>query len=230
MPAERFFYKGSIFENQAIALSEEESLHLLKVMRTKPGEQVEIINGQSELAVARLKEDGKLLIEKVTRQPKPKERLILCIAMPKFNRVEWIIEKGTELGVHSFWLFEGERSEKSHLSEHQQQRLSHLAISALKQAGRLDLPSVVVKPPLKEWTKPQGALLFGDTSQNANAIAQSYSLPIYFFSGPEKGFGKNELDLLKKWEAIGVTLSKNILRADTAPIAAAAILLNRSTA
>jgi 16S rRNA (uracil1498-N3)-methyltransferase len=195
-------------------------------MRTKPGEQVEIINGESQLAFARLKEDGKLQIEKVENALKPKERLILCMAMPKFNRIEWVIEKGTELGVHSFWLFEGEKSEKSALSEHQQLRLCHLAISALKQAGRLDLPSIELKPPLKEWLKPQGTLLFGDTSKGAKAIAPSYPLPIYFFSGPEKGFGKNELDLLKKWEAIGVTLNANILRADTAPIAAAAILLN----
>jgi 16S rRNA (uracil1498-N3)-methyltransferase len=226
MPAERFFYNNLLKETQMISLGEEETFHLLKVMRTKPGELVEIINGQSQLGYARLKEHGQLYIERLIEQPVPKEGLILCVAMPKFNRIEWIIEKGTELGVVAFWLFEGDLSEKSSLSEQQRLRLSHLAISAIKQCGRLDLPKIELKPPLAKWQKPQGTLLFGDTSENASPIHFSYQLPIYFFSGPEKGFGKKELDLLNKWEAKGVSLNRNILRADTAPIVAAAILGN----
>jgi len=228
MPAERFFYNNLLKDNQTITLTGEEATHLLKVMRTQPGDVVEIINGKSQLAHARLKNASKtsaeLFIEKLVEQPHPKEGLILCIAMPKFNRLEWIIEKGTELGVIAFWLFDGDLSEKTSLSEQQHLRLNHLAISALKQCGRLDLPSIELKKPLAQWEVPQGTLLFGDTLIDAQPIAASYPLPIYFFSGPEKGFGKKELDLLNKWKAKGVSLNRNILRADTAPIAAAAIL------
>jgi len=133
MPAERFFYEGSLKKNETIALTGEEATHLLKVMRTQPGELVELINGKSQLAFARLQKSDKtsaeLLIEKLIEQPQPKEGLILCVAMPKFNRIEWIIEKGTELGVFAFWLFDGELSEKTSLSKQQHLRLNHLAIS-----------------------------------------------------------------------------------------------------
>lgn len=228
MPAERFFYPDLLHNRQTISLKGEEAFHLLKVMRKKQGEPVELINGKSQLALARLEKSSKdealLFVEKLIESPAPRIGLILCIALPKLNRIEWIIEKGTELGVFAFWLFPGEQSEKPTLSDHQLHRLEHLAISALKQCGRLDLPAIEMKKPLSQWQKPTGTLLFGDTSNQAPRIAASYPLPIFFFTGPEKGFSKKELDLLKAWKATGVSLHSNILRADTAPIAAAAIL------
>ncbi len=227
MPAERFFYDKIFKKNETLTIEGEEAQHL-RVMRVHTGDVVELINGRGQLAQASLTASYKgktdLCISQIIESPMPTDFLILCLAMPHFNRLEWIVEKGTELGVSAFWIFPGDLSEKKGLSKQQSVRLRHLMIAAIKQCGRLDLPPVLMKEPLDKWTPPKGTLLFGDTDPKAPGLAPPYSSPIYFFSGPERGFGQKEIDLFHRWKALGVSLHSNILRTDTAPIAAAAIL------
>jgi len=227
MPSERFFYDKPLREKKTLTIEGEEAQHL-RVMRVNIGDEIEVINGKGQLAKASVIEFHKgkvdLLATQVFDSPLREESLILCLALPRFNRLEWVIEKGAELGVSAFWVFPGDLSEKKELSEPQSVRLRHLLIAAIKQCGRLDLPAITLKEPLAKWVRPQGTSLFGDTDPKAPRIATPYPHPIYFFSGPEKGFSQKELDLFHRWEAKGVSLHRNILRADTAPIAAAAIL------
>ncbi len=227
VPAERFFLDQPFKSHEKIFLEGEEAEHL-RVMRIKPNDVIEIVNGQGSLAKAKILDVHKnrieaLLIE-VSSWPPKKDLLTLCIGIPRMNRLEWIIEKGTELGVGAFWLFPGNFSEKSDFSENQKQRLRNLSIAALKQCGRLDLPAFEYKSPLATWKKPAGTLLFGDTDPKAPLISPPYPKPILFFSGPEKGFSEKEVHLLREWHAKGVSLNPHILRSDTAPIAAAVLL------
>jgi 16S rRNA (uracil1498-N3)-methyltransferase len=146
------------------------------------------------------------------------------------NHLEWIIEKGTELNATEFWLFPGRLSEKGELSGNQQERLLHLALAAMKQCGRLDLPSIVLKPPLLQWGAIEGTLFFGDTAQEAPFLWEVPHLkpakpPVVFFVGPEKGFDKKEhAHLTEGMGARGVRVHRNILRTETAPLTALSIL------
>jgi 16S rRNA (uracil1498-N3)-methyltransferase len=222
--SERFFYPGILNQDQTIDLSREEKVHLFKSLRKQPNENVEVINGHSQLGYAKIQENGTLYIEQVRESPPSQSTLTLCIAIHKMNRIDWIIEKGTELGVSAFWLFPGKKSEPLSVHPKYIERFYRLAVAALKQCGRLTLPQIEVKPPLQEWTKPDGTLLFGDTSPYAAQIGSAYTYPLYFFSGPEGGFNEQELALFAAWEAEGVSLHANTLRAETAPIVAAALL------
>ncbi|MGH7198043.1 MAG: RsmE family RNA methyltransferase [Candidatus Omnitrophota bacterium] len=221
MPADRFFTPVSL-KTSSLSLEGEELHHLAKVMRVRPGETIELVNGRGELATAELisldKKTAhlKILSHETATPPPP---LILAQAVTRTASLEWIIEKGTELGATEFWLFPGEKSEKKNLAL---QRLETIQINALKQCGRLFLPHLALKPPLQEWPPPSGSLFFGDLSPHAPPLKGPFDSPVIFFIGPEKGFSTSELATLSRFKARGISLHSNILRAETAAIAALA--------
>lgn len=225
MPDNRFFVDTPLEAGKPIALEGPELHHLAHVMRTEIGEKVEVVNGKNQLAIAELlslrKTQASLLIQSVETQEKPQREVILAQAIPRLNRLDFIIEKGTELNATAFWLFPGEGSERKILSPQQENRLLQVTISSMKQCGRLDLPPLLLKPALSQWTKPTGTLFFGDPESDISYAPSP--TPLIFFVGPEKGFTSTEVALLKKWGAKGVRLHPNVLRVDTAAIAALAL-------
>lgn len=226
MPTYRF-YTDSALEKSKVVLTGSEFCHLSRVMRAKIGDSVEIVDGQGKLAQAVIealeKERAILHIASIHTEKKRTE-IILAQALPHMNHLEWIVEKGTELDASSFWLFPGELSEKKVLSDHQKERLHTLAISAMKQCGRLFLPPLIFKPPLSQWDPIPGSLFYGDTRKNAPKLSISgFEEPFVIFIGPEKGFSPKEVELLQhKLKALGVKLHENILRTETAGVVALA--------
>jgi 16S rRNA (uracil1498-N3)-methyltransferase len=220
MPIERF-YSPLSFSPGTICTLEEEELRHLQVIRLRTGEKVELVNGKGALAQATLttveKRRALLTVNSVTHSS-PGPIRILAQAIPRFNRLEFILEKGTELGATAFWLFPGERSEKSSFSENQKQRMTQLMIAAMKQCGRLDLPSIELHPSLLSWTPLPYPLLYGDTRQNAPTLKISPG-PLILLIGPEGGLSPAELVHLDgPLAAQGLRLHSNILRTDTAAI------------
>ncbi|MFQ5729035.1 MAG: RsmE family RNA methyltransferase, partial [Waddliaceae bacterium] len=227
MPADRFFYAFLLTPNQEVQLESKEFHHLKNVTRTKQGAVVELVNGQGQLASAILKKIGKnnalLQVNNVDKSPKPLHPLILAQAIPRIHRLDFILEKGTELGLTEFWLFPGHHSERKKLTEHQIRRLRALTIAAMKQCGRLYLPTISIKPPLSDWGSPQLPAFFGDLSPNAPPLFHAWQQSplkneVLFFIGPESGFSDEEECTLRNFGATGVKLHQNILRTDTAAL------------
>lgn len=219
MPAERY-YLDSPFLSLTVTLEGDELHHLAHVMRAKEGDTVELVNGRGVLALAAIvsiqKSEAQLKINSMHQETK-RPIVILAQAMTRQNHLEWIIEKGTELGVCAFWLFPGERSEKTEFNE---ERLKRLTISAMKQCGRLTLPALEKKPPLSAWKPIGGALYFGDP-QSKDILSKPSKEPAVFFIGPEKGFSPSEQEILRCiLKARGIKLHDNILRTETASLVA----------
>lgn len=221
MPENRYFLDQKIDQGDTVTLPKEEQKHL-RVMRKEPGDTIELVNGKNLLAQATLLTPETAQVTSITTQDPPKRQIILAQALLRPKNLDLVIEKGTELGATAFWLFPGEKSEKKELSENQKNRLTHLTISALKQCGRLDLPTIVEKPPLTEWDPPSLPLLYGSlTSQNTLSKPGS----VIFAVGPESGFMQNELKILEKLGARDITLNPNTLRAETAALCALSKLI-----
>jgi 16S rRNA (uracil1498-N3)-methyltransferase len=223
MPADRFFAPSTL-KTPTLILEGEEFHHLAKVMRVRIGETIELVNGRGELATAEVisldKKSASLKIVSHRAESAPQQTLMLAQALTRPSSLEWIIEKGTELGVSEFWLFPGERSEKKELSPSQIHRLEIIILNALKQCGRLFLPKIILKPSLTIWNLPAGSLFFGDLSPQAPLLKGPFSSSVVFFIGPEKGFSAAELETLAKFKAQGISLHTNILRAETAALTA----------
>lgn len=230
MAENRFFLPVDFVPNAEHLLTGEEHHHLSKVMRNEKGDIVELVNGKNQLALATILEVGKqtttLRLTSLT-QASPPPPLILAQGLARPKNLDLIIEKGTELGATAFYLFPAERSEKEELSENQTTRLHTLMISALKQCGRLDLPSLEFKPPLAAWKAPKMRLLFGDLDPVAPPLTASAEATLIFI-GPEKGFSPKEIEHLHRLGAQGVRLNPNILRAETAALCALSVLALRN--
>lgn len=230
MPHNRFFLNTPLCHTSEISLEDEEARHL-QVMRKKEGDSVEIINGKNQLGTAIIVKNEKkrviLKIEKIEERVPVDFKTIICQALCRGSNLDMIVEKGTELGMTEIWLFPGEQSEKKELSAHQLQRLEAIAISAIKQCGRLDLPKILLKPPLIKWEQIPYSAFYGTLSDTAPpflSIWQKKEHGILFFIGPEKGFTQKEEALLEQLGAKGVSLHPNILRAETAPLVALSLI------
>lgn len=231
MPSERYYLSESLRPLDRKLLKGSEFHHLAHVMRTRQGGKVELVNGQGSLAQATVADLGRnqatLLLDSIKEIAKTPAKLILAQALPKPNRLEFVLEKGTELGVDEFWLFPGETSQKKEIYPQQIERAEAITIAAMKQCGRLFLPKVLIKPPLEEWTAFSSTAFFGDVAPSTpllDDIVSTTELPIIFVTGPESGFTQNEIELLKNKGAKGVKLHQNILRTDTASLAAVTLL------
>jgi len=233
MPSERYYLSEKFIANEKKALKGAEFHHLAHVMRTRKGERVELVNGKGSLAFATvsdiLKDQAIVHIDQVEESSVPSTRIILAQALPKPNRLDFILEKGTELGVDEFWLFPGNTSSKKEIYPSQIERAQSITIAAMKQCGRLDLPSVIIKPEIKLWPHFISTSLFGDVQPSAEWLsktlkANAINYPIIFVTGPESGFTESEVELLKEKGAKGVKLHENILRTDTASLAAITLI------
>lgn len=235
MPAERFYIDGEIHPQAKIILQGNEFHHLAKVMRKQKGDLIELVNGKGTLAIATVQEVRKdqaiLLIDEAKTEPLLSPRLILAQAITKPDRLAFILEKGTELGVDAFWFFPGHLGQHKELYPQQQERARALTIAAMKQCGRLTLPSIELKPVLEKWPLIEGQSFFGDLDPEApwlgsKEASPSSVYPIIFFTGPESGWSDKEVHLLKEKGAKGVKLHHNILRTrtDRASIVALSLL------
>lgn len=231
MPHNRYYIDAPLLPSQLATLEDKEAHHILSVMRKKTSEPLELVNGQNQLAVGKIERIDKkrveVRIESVEDLPPKTRPMILCQAFTRMPSLEWIIEKATELGVHAFWLFPGQQSEKKEINAHQIERLRAIVIGAMKQCGRLDLPPLILKPSLLKWDSlPCDPTYFGDVSPLSPRLSESL-IPkknVAVVIGPESGFSENEISCLQNLGAQGVSLHPLVLRAETAPLVALSLL------
>lgn len=227
MPINRYFVDASLDKDTTIKLCSEEAKHCI-VMRAVEGDSIELINGQALLAQGTILSLSKKLVEvKITFVGERKlaaQKLILVQSYTKASKIDWILEKGCELGVHRFIFFKTKRAEKE--LSNKRERHKAILIASIKQCGRLDLPEIEYTDSLKPMD--QTYLFFGDLSENAPFYPKYLEKledkkNIAFINGPESGFTEEEIkEFKKKLNATGVSLHPNVLRAETAAICAMA--------
>ena len=233
MPHNRYYidHPLNLFDN--VSFEEAEFNHMVKVMRVSVNEEIEIINGNGVLAKALIysieKKSVHATIQEIQKESKPKKSFIIAQALLKGASLDLICEKNAELGCDEIWLYTASLSEKDSISDNQIDRLNKVLIAATKQCGRLYLPKIVIFKNLKELIHfSKMPLFYGDVDPTSpkikDAIEKESSL--VFIIGPEKGFDKKEEELLKSSLAKGVSLHPNILRAETASIAASCLISN----
>jgi 16S rRNA (uracil1498-N3)-methyltransferase len=230
MPHDRFYHPD--LKSSQFLLTESEHHHLAHVMRIKEGETIEVIDGQGTLAQGKVgkitKRDASITIEEIFSEEKKPPKLLLGQAALKFSNLEWVLQKGVEIGVDTFILFSSDSSEKLPYSPSQQKRLDHILISAIKQSGRLFLPEVIYLNLVSDLQEIKGYKVFGDLLEKTVKIKDLSldSSPLMAIIGPEKGWSSKDISSLKHTvKATPVSLAPYILRAETAAIVAISQLL-----
>jgi len=143
LPHNRLFHPESFAKERTFQLDIEEAKHA-KVFRLQKEELCELVNGKGEIATVKVLSSKDPFTVEVVEFVSKKEppSFTLAMASVKLAKLELIIQKGCELGVSHFQIFDGELSEKKGLSSSQLHRLQAINISALKQSGRLFLPAI----------------------------------------------------------------------------------------
>ena len=211
-------------------LSEEESFHACRVLRLRSGDKIRILDGVGGLYEAVIdsidsKKSSYIKLQLIEKQEKPAFQIHLFVAPTKqMERMEWMVEKCCEFGIHSIGFFTSKNSERKEMKLN---RLEKIAIAALKQSKNLFLPTLKPLIPLKaliESTEPTSTnqLLFAHISDppvgtlsKQITLNKSYSI----FIGPEGDFSADETNLLFDKKFTPFSLGKAILRTETACIA-----------
>ncbi len=233
---QRYYYPEQFAET--IWLTEGEAHHLLHVMRTKPGETVQIFDGRGAAIEATVRETHKkkvlLELHLETRQftPPDPRRLILATAVPKGDRFRWLIEKCTELGVTQLVPLNTTRSvvnpRESKLEKQQQ-----YVIDACKQSGRNRLLEIAPVADLRSFlqTLPESSVvLMGSPDPEETAATalperiHQKSGDLVMLVGPEGGFTPEEKALLKQSGVSPCCCSPHVLRTETAGLALTALV------
>ena len=202
--------------------------YLLNVMRAKIGDPLLLFDNRSGEWLASVAEASKRsLTVRIERQTRPLERvpdLWLCFAPVKKARLDWIIEKATELGVARL---QPVITERTIVERVKRERLEAQIVEACEQCGRTALPELVepVKLPqlLRDWPRDR-TLLFADEAGGTPLADADAPAPAAILTGPEGGFTDREREALLAAPAVRrIALGPRILRAETAAIAAVGI-------
>ncbi len=217
-------------------LAGQEAHHLLHVMRQRPGEEIELFDGQGHAAIARIEETTKREVRVRIGQRLPCEDragespLLLATAVPKGDRFRWLVEKATELGVTQLIPLQTRRSVVSP-RETKLEKQQQYVIEACKQSGRNTLLEIRPVCSLEDFlaTLPQGAaLLLGSPYGKVVDFAQLSRLlpdgwrkgdPLVILVGPEGGFTAEEEQQIQASQAVLVHLTPHVLRTETAGLA-----------
>ena len=219
----QLFYSKDITTN--LYLSKEESRHCLQVLRKKENDIIFVTDGNGFLYECKIEKTNSnnvyVKILNKTQEIRTK-KIELAISFPKQrNRIEWIIEKATEIGVDLITPLICEKSERIKINK---ERINKIAISAMKQSLRTYLPKISEVQNFSKFVKSNKfeKKLIAHCKEDSEKIKIDYvnNNNTCILIGPEGDFSDKEIKIANKANFKSVTLSKNRLRTETAAIVA----------
>jgi 16S rRNA (uracil1498-N3)-methyltransferase len=223
---------GEFLPGQEVELPATEAHHAAHVLRLNPGDAVELFDGAGGSALARIvrSHHGEVTaaVDEVRpRRVRARPVIHLAFAVPKGNRLDWLLEKATELGAASLRpvLFERSVAGKGELSAEKRRRWLGHCIAAAKQAGTDFLPDIREPLPLVDLPAefPETSGFYGDVGEDAVPVARALEAAaggsLVLVVGPEGGLTTDEARVLREAGFAGVRLGRTTLRIETAAVA-----------
>ena len=226
----RLYHPDSIDENSTNLLSKEHTHYITNVMRLKRGSIVNLFNneGEWESEIVFLDKDRvEVKFLKKVKESQKKNKIELAICLVKKNPMETILQKATELGVSKIIPIISERTEVKELNN---DRAKKIVIEATEQSNQMSPPEILEIIKLKDFLKnleKTTKLLFADVNSKDNLSVEKLKnfKSLCILIGPEGDFSPSERQsILSFSQVVPFTMSKNILRSDTAVISAISVV------
>lgn len=223
------YFLGNSEPGKIVDLSPEEARHAF-VLRLKPGETVGLLDGKGTVCLGEViainSQSTQVLVREVRSQPGPSPHVHLAIAPVKqTERMEWLIEKITEIGVAEISPLICDHSERFHFRH---ERLQKILLAAMKQSGRPWQPQLHQPVRFDSFIDQdfQGSLLIGNQQGQSlkGLLGEGRKDPITLCIGPEGDFSENELALALEKGFIKISFGDVRLRTETAAMVIAGIL------
>lgn len=229
----RIYTPQQLATGQTIALEEQSSAHLSRVLRFQVGDKVRLFNGSGGEYLAAITTISKKSVGLIPAEYQPDDlqsplTTHIAVGVSKGEKMDLIVQKCTELGVNAIYPIMTERSDVRMNEDRWQkkvERWQEIAISACEQSARNLLPVIHHVQTFSQWfdaTRNIERCLFHPEANLAfSAIPVKNSIAMAF--GAEGGFSDNEIAMAEKNGCHIARLGPRVLRAETAPIAALAI-------
>ncbi len=248
----RFFADLALVTGQTVGLPEHAARHV-QVLRLQPGDRITLFNGlgqglingqpdgegEFEATVVRMgRSDVDVVIGAYSATAREARRAVhLVVGMPANERMDWLVEKATELGAASLQPVMSERSVLRLKADRADRKLAHwrgIAMAASEQCGRNRLPLLHEVLTLADWLKKTQAASGADAGSRLLLSLREGSRPLAgaaagggaltFLSGPEGGLSAAEEAAALACGFSPVTLGPRVLRAETAPLACLSLI------
>lgn len=237
----RFYVPKENVGDREIVIDGKEAHHILDVMRMKDGDDVVIFDGTGREYAGFIKfvdARGKSLVVEIVRTKYPTEdskpEIILAQAMPKKDKMDYIVEKGTELGVSRIIPVETQRTIVKVDDERGRKKVERwrkIALGSAKQCGRSDIPTIekiqkfpdIVKT-LDSYDLVLVAWLSDSTEPIKDVLSNFSKGKVIVFIGPEGDFTSEEIDMIDMDNCHFVSLGDRVLKSDTAGLYVLSVL------
>jgi 16S rRNA (uracil1498-N3)-methyltransferase len=217
----RFYTPELTLEFSHLTLSEAESKHAVQVMRLLTNQQIQLFNGNGLSAISTVIDNHpkrcSVRIDQRSEHPKENQIHIAIAPTKNMERLEWFVEKATEIGITEISLIKCQNSERRDVKI---ERLEKILISAVKQSGRYFVPTL---HPIEKWTdflqkNPNGLIAHCREGEKMKIDTSSQNKVIVI--GPEGDFTLEEIELALTTGYVPITLGQNRLRTETAALVA----------
>jgi 16S rRNA (uracil1498-N3)-methyltransferase len=232
----RLFVRADLTAGATIPLDRAQANYLVNVLRMKPGDPVLLFNGRDGEWRATLRPEGRkthaLLVDAIVRAQPPASDLHYLFAPLKHARLDYMVEKAVEMGAGRLRPVLTQHTQVTRLNR---DRMTANAIEAAEQCGILSIPEidepVALKPLLDGWRAHEGErrIIFCDEGEEGTdplaVLAGPQPSRLAVLIGPEGGFSEDERQNLRARDFVtAIPLGSRILRADTAAVAALALV------
>jgi 16S rRNA (uracil1498-N3)-methyltransferase len=241
MSARRFMINARTVNGDHASLDGDVFNHMVRVLRLVTGDSVELADEKGILYCGVISQvaKGSVSVRISSSRNIPEfdsstPKITICQALPKGDKLDLILQKGTELGAHDFRLFGGLRSVAKVCCDQQESKLrrwNRITSEASRQCGRSDVPAVSWRPGAAETANDSVQelrliLWEGERERSLKAAltAQVKPASVAIAIGPEGGFDPLELQHFSQHGFLQVSLGSRILRTETASIAILAII------
>jgi len=234
----RFFIEAELAVNTELELTDQVFHHWVKVLRAQVGDVATLFNGQGGEYNARLvtinKKSATISLDSYCSDDRtPAFQCLLGQVMSKGDRMDYAIQKATELGVHKIQLLTSERCEMRLKYDRDQKKIEHwqaIAVAACEQCGMNRVPEVLPPISLSDWLAselPQSKLVLAPNVQQHNVL-EGIGHDIAVLVGPEGGLSTAEIQAANTVGFDNWCIGERVLRTETAPIVALSILIHNS--
>ena len=227
----RLYVSASLSSGVRIRLSDEQAHYLMNVLRMKDGQNLQVFNEGDGNWTAHIQMSKKIIdimIDSKSITPSPLPPLHLYFPAIKKHRLSWLIEKATELGVTAFHPI---MTERTHQPLPNTSKLQAIAIEASEQSERVEIPKFHPVKTLREALEllpSENTLYVGREQRDQPSLLElSTKSPhtAHIMIGPEGGFTDEEFSFMEKYPFVRfMTLSEQVLRTETAALAALSII------
>jgi 16S rRNA (uracil1498-N3)-methyltransferase len=235
----RIHVAAALVVGHEVTLPESAAAHLARVLRLQAGDPCVLFNGDGQDYAARITILGKREVRALVESARALDnesplRITLVQGVARGEKMDWILQKATELGVHAFVPTSSERSEVRLDGERAEKRLAHwrsVVVAACEQSGRARIPSVAGSQPLPvalaSLTGTARFLLDPVASQSIIDVPAPGVDGCVLAVGPEGGWSPRDRTSLLGAGFTALRLGPRVLRTETAGIAAISALQAR---